>query len=197
VVSVTEEVMLHMADTETPQGVLAVATFPQIEPKESGLAMVLDGVRDPGNLGTILRTAEAAGVGQVVTLRGTVDLFSPKVVRGAMGAHFRLPIRADCMWEEMETLLEGKRVLLADASGGTPYDQVDWTAPTTLIVGGEAHGAGRKARALGDERVTILIEGDAESLNVAVATGILLFEAARQRRAAGLATKGSRRDRQA
>ena len=190
--SVSEEVMLHMADTETPQGVLAVAAFPQIEPKESGLALVLDGVRDPGNLGTMLRTAGAAGVGEVVTLRGSVDVFNPKVVRGGMGAHFRLAISQNDTWEQVELRLEGKQVLLADAGGGMPYDQVDWTVPTALIVGGEAHGAGRKARALGAERVTIPMEQYAESLNVAVATGILLFEAARQRRAAGLATKDSR-----
>lgn len=190
--SVSEEVMLHMADTETPQGVLAVAAFPEIEPKESGLALVLDGVRDPGNLGTILRTAEAAGVGQVMTQRGTVDVFSPKVVRGGMGAHFRLPIQAGRRWEEVDTLLEGRHVLLADAGGGTPYDQVDWTAPTVLIMGGEARGAGRKARALGAERVTIPMQQGVESLNVAVATGILLFEAVRQRRAGESGAEASR-----
>ena len=191
VLPVSEEVMLFIADTKTPQGVLAVAAFPQIEPKESGLSLVLDGVRDPGNLGTILRTAEAAGVGQVVTLRGTVDVFSPKVVRGGMGAHFRLPILADRRWEEVEGALEQRQILLADAAGGTPYYQVDWTVPTTLIVGGEAHGAGRKARGFAAERVTIPMQGSVDSLNVAVATSILLFEAARQRRAAGVIAEDS------
>ena len=189
VVPVSEEVMLFMADTKTPQGVLAVAAFPQIEPVESDLSLVLDGVRDPGNLGTILRTAEAAGVGEVVTLRGTVDAFSPKVVRGAMGAHFRLPILEDRSWEEVERSLEQRQILLADAGGGTHYYQVDWTVPTALIVGGEAHGAGRKARGFAAERVTIPMQRGVDSLNVAVASGVMLFEAARQRRVASVAAE--------
>jgi TrmH family RNA methyltransferase len=189
VVPVSEEVMLFMADTKTPQGILAVAAFPQIEPVEPELSLILDGVRDPGNLGTILRTAEAAGVGGVVTLRGTVDVFSPKVVRGGMGAHFRLPIVADRSWEEVGRSLEQRQILLADAGGGTAYCQVDWTVPTALIVGGEAHGAGRKARGFAAERVTIPMQGSVDSLNVAVATSVMLFEAARQRRAASLAAE--------
>lgn len=190
VLPVSEEVMAFMADTKTPQGVLAVVAFPRIEPVETELSLVLDGLRDPGNLGTILRTAEAAGVGEVVTLPGTVDVYSPKVVRGGMGAHFRLPILEDRSWGEMEEALEQQQILLADAAGGTLYDQVDWTVPTTLIVGGEAFGAGRKARRFAVERVTIPMQGSADSLNVAVATGVLLCEAARQRREASVAAEG-------
>jgi TrmH family RNA methyltransferase len=180
VVPVSEEVMRFMADTKTPQGVLAVAAFPEVEPVESLLTLVLDAVRDPGNLGTILRTAEAAGVGQVITVRGTVDPFSPKVVRGGMGAHFRLPIRRDLSWEQAGRALEDSRVLLADAQQGTPYYQVDWTPPIALILGGEAHGAGRAAEGLAAERVIIPMAGGVESLNVAVAASVLLFEAVRQ-----------------
>ena len=181
VVAVSEDVMRFMADTKTPQGVLAVADFPQDEPVPSKFSLVLDRVRDPGNLGTILRTAEAAGVEQVVTVHGTVDVFSPKVVRGGMGAHFRLHMLWDRGWEEVERSLEGKQTLLADPRSGTPYHEVDWTLPTVLVVGGEAHGAGGKARGLATQRVTIPMRGKVESLNVAVATSVLLFEAARQR----------------
>jgi TrmH family RNA methyltransferase len=183
VMTVSEGVMRFMADTKTPQGILAVAAFPELEPAKSGLSLVLDAVRDPGNLGTILRAAEAAGVGQVITVRGTVDPFSPKVVRGGMGSHFRLPIQRDLTWEQVGQALEDSRVLLADAQQGTPYYEVDWTLPTALVVGGEAHGAGRAARALAAERVIIPMAGGVESLNVAVAAAILLFEAARQREA--------------
>lgn len=178
---VTDRVMRVMADTETPQGILAVLPFPQLEPDQSGLTVVLDGVRDPGNLGTILRSADAAGIGRVITIKGAVDVFSPKVVRAAMGAHFRLPVQCDREWEELGDVLQGRQVLLADPTGDLPYHQVDWTEPTVLIVGGEAHGASRRARELALGRVMIPMRSDAESLNVAVATSIILFEAVRQR----------------
>jgi TrmH family RNA methyltransferase len=181
---VSENVMQAMSDTKTPQGVLAVADFPRVESVGSNLGLVLDRVRDPGNLGTIVRTAEAAGVGLVFTLRGSVDVYSPKVVRGAMGAHFRLPIRAHSGWEDIRAAVEGTQVLLAVPRGGSPYYDVDWTLPTALVMGGEAQGAGPKARDLATGLVTIPMATDVESLNVAVATGILLFEAARQRREA-------------
>jgi TrmH family RNA methyltransferase len=186
VVTVSEEVLRFLSDTETPQGVLAVAAFPEVEVAVRGLSLIVDGVRDPGNLGTILRTAQAAGVGRVVTLRGTVDVFSPKVVRGAMGAHFRLPISWDRSWEEVERMVGQSQVLLADPTGGVPYFQVDWTLPTALIVGSEAHGAGRKGRQLATTKVTVPMEGNVESLNVGVAASVMLFEAARQRREAGV-----------
>jgi TrmH family RNA methyltransferase len=182
--SVTENVMQAMSDTKTPQGVLAVADFPRVESVGSNLGLVLDRVRDPGNLGTILRTAEAAGVGVVFTVRGSVDVYSPKVVRGAMGAHFRLPIMADSRWKDIRTAVEGAHVLLAVPRGGSPYYDVDWTLPTTLVMGGEAEGAGPRARELATGAVSIPMATGVESLNVAVATGILLFEAARQRREA-------------
>lgn len=183
VLRVTDQVMRAMADTKTPQGVLAVSPFPQLTPSKSGLTLVLDGVRDPGNLGTILRSADAAGVEQVITTKGTVDVFSPKVVRGGMGAHFRLPIQYDGEWEEIEAALEDRQVLLADPRGNLPYYEVDWTEPSALIVGGEAHGPGQEARELVVQRVAIPMQGGAESLNVAVAASIMLFEAARQRSA--------------
>ncbi len=181
VLTVSDEVMRTMADTKTPQGILAVLRFPQSAPHESPLILVLDRLRDPGNLGSILRSAEAAGVGEVFTIKGTVDVFSPKVVRGAMGAHFRLPILHDRKWDEVERQLEGRQVVLADPEGELAYYEVDWTRPSAVIVGGEAHGPGRQARELAVATVTIPMRGGAESLNAAVATSIILFEAARQR----------------
>jgi TrmH family RNA methyltransferase len=178
--SVSEDVMRAMADTKTPQGILAVASFPELDARNSHLSLLLDGVRDPGNLGTILRSAEAAGVGQVVTMRGTVDIYGPKVVRGAMGAHFRLPMVADCRWGDVGSILAGKQVLLADVHGDRRYYEIDWTQPSALIVGGEAHGPGAEARRLCTATVSIPMQRNVESLNVAAATSIILFEAARQ-----------------
>jgi len=181
---VSQDVMQVMSDTKTPQGILAVAGFPKPEATQANLVLVLDKVADPGNLGTILRTAGAAGVNVVMTIRGSVDIYSPKVVRGAMGAHFRLPIVADSSWEAVRRVVEGTQVLLAVPRGGSAYYDLDWITPTTLIMGGEAEGAGPQARDLATGLVTIPMATGVESLNVAVATGILLFEAARQRREA-------------
>lgn len=183
VLEVSDEVMRAVADTKTPQGILAVVRFSQPVSSPSSLVLVLDGVRDPGNLGTILRSAQAAGVGKVITMKGTVDAFSPKVVRGAMGAHFRLSVLHDRQWHDIHEEMEGRQILLADCRGGLGYHEVDWLPPTVLIVGGEARGAGREARELASLRVTIPMEAEVDSLNVAVATSIILFEAARQKRA--------------
>lgn len=178
--AVSDAVLAACADTQTPQGVLAVVPFVEL-PARPGPILVLDQVRDPGNLGTILRSAEAAGVGQVLLAPGTVDRYSPKVVRGAMGAHLRLPV-FDLEWTAIANRVAGCAVWLADAGGEVAYDAVDWTAPSALIVGGEAAGAGKEAAALATGRVRIPMAGGAESLNAAMAATVILFEAARQRR---------------
>ena len=175
----TPQILERVADTVTPQGVVAAVPFPELPPDPGNLVLVLDRIRDPGNCGAILRTAEAAGVRMVYLAPGTVDPFNPKVVRAGMGAHFRLPLRTSG-WEEITAALTGLQVLLAEATGGRRYDSVDWCLPTALIVGGEAEGAGQRAQAIA-VAITIPMAGAAESLNVAIATGILLFEALRQR----------------
>jgi TrmH family RNA methyltransferase len=177
---VNEAVMAACADTQTPQGVLAVVPFLNLPPKP-GLLLILDGIRDPGNLGTILRSAESAGVGQVLLAPGTVDLYNPKVVRGAMGAHFRLPVLSHD-WPAIGRQADGRSVWLADAASETTYDAVDWTRPSALIVGGETSGVGKEAADLMTGRVSIPMAGGAESLNAAMAATVILFEAARQRR---------------
>jgi TrmH family RNA methyltransferase len=177
----SEAVLAACADTETPQGVLAVAPFSALEAR-SGPILAVDQLRDPGNLGTILRSAEAAGVGLVVLTPGTVDAYNPKVVRSAMGAHFRLPV-ASLAWPEIADLMAGRAVWLADATGDVAYDAVDWRQPIALIVGGEATGAGEEAIALATGRVCIPMAGETESLNAAMAATVILFEMARQRRA--------------
>jgi TrmH family RNA methyltransferase len=189
----TPAILDAIADTVTPQGVVAAAPLPEPPPRPDGLILILDQVRDPGNCGTILRTAEAAGAQRVLCAPGTVDPFEPKAVRAGMGAHFHLPIRL-ASWDEIVAACQGLQVLLAEVQGGCPYDQVDWRLPTALIVGGEAEGASHEAKRLASALVSIPMAGSADSLNVTVATGILLFEALRQRRAAYPQVPGTTRD---
>jgi TrmH family RNA methyltransferase len=179
--AVSERVMKAMSDTISPQGVLAVVPFVELEPPPGpSLSLVVDGLRDPGNLGTILRSANAAGVEQVILAPKTVDPYNPKVVRGAMGAHFRLPIVA-LSWPEIVETLASVQVLLADARAKRAYYEVNWTQPSALIIGGEAYGASQEAMELATATIAIPMHGGAESLNAAVAASVILFEAARQR----------------
>ncbi len=176
------EVMQALADTETPQGVLVVLPIPDL-PCEAATPFTLipDAIRDPGNLGTMLRTAWAAGVSRVLLPPGTVDHTNPKVVRAAMGAHFHLPIRR-AAWDDICVDREETDVWLAEAGPGTPYDAVDWRGRVALVVGGEAEGASPEGRALAAGRqVTIPMARGVDSLNAAMAAVIVLFEAARQR----------------
>jgi TrmH family RNA methyltransferase len=180
---VSPAVMAEMTDTVTPQGIAAILPLPDLGwPAQPTFLLVADGVRDPGNLGTLLRSAAAAGVQGVVLPKGNVDPWSDKVLRAGMGAHFRLPIRDALEWAEALPLLEGLKVRLADASGLLSYDEADWTLPSALLVGGEAGGAGFTARQRADEIVSIPMAHAVESLNAAVAGSIILFEAFRQRR---------------
>jgi TrmH family RNA methyltransferase len=180
---VTPQTMRAASDTETPQGILAVLPLrPLPLPEKPDFVFIPDGVRDPGNLGTMLRTAAAAGVGAVFLPRRTVDAFSPKVVRAAMGAHFRLPI-LEMTWEEIRAQITAAslRVFLASVGEGECYTQADFRSPLALIIGGEAAGAGEFAQQLAQVRVHIPMPGRTESLNAAVAAGLLLFEVVRQR----------------
>jgi len=178
---VNEPVMAACSDTETPQGVLAVIPIPDLpRPGHPTFTLILDRVRDPGNLGTILRTALAAGVEQVLLTPSTVDATNPKVVRAAMGAHLRLPV-AVLRWKAIAEAVAGCDVWLAAAGGETCYAAVDWTRPVALVVGGEAGGAGEQARALAQGQVSIPMAAGVESLNTAVATAVILFEVVKQR----------------
>mgnify|MGYP001173870451 CR=1 FL=1 len=180
-VQVSESVLGDCSDTVTPQGILAVLPFPDLAPPEPpSFVLIVDSLRDPGNLGTLLRTALAAGVEQVLLAPGTVDFSNPKVVRSAMGAHLWLPIR-DAEWATIEAAVSDCSVWLAAAGGTIRYTEVDWTEPAALIVGSEARGAGDRASSLAAGRISIPIEPVVESLNAAVAAAVILFEAVRQR----------------
>ena len=178
---VSDSVMRSASDTESPQGLLVALDW-QVAPLPERLDFVFipDKLRDPGNLGTMLRTAAAAGVQAVFLPPETTDAFAPKVLRAAMGAHFHLPIRP-LDWEEIARLIHGLNIYLASAGEGKSYTQIDLKAPLALIVGGEAEGASSQAEALSTARVHIPMPGGSESLNAAVAAGVLLFEVLRQR----------------
>lgn len=178
---VSDAVMAACSSTESPPGLLAVLPIPALPlPAQLNLALVADRLADPGNLGSLLRTACAAGVEAVILTEGTVDPYNPKVVRGAMGAHFRLPIEI----LDLNTLLErlaGLEIWLAEAGEGKPYTDINWRRPLALAIGGEAHGPQPALRSLAKGQVHIPMMGISESLNAAVAAAIILFEIARQR----------------
>ncbi|MGD8586760.1 MAG: RNA methyltransferase [Chloroflexota bacterium] len=182
-VVVDEKVMATASDTETPSGILAVLpmTGPPL-PERPTLLLILDRVADPGNVGTMLRTAAAAGVDGVLLSPGCVDPYNPKAVRATMGALLRLPVQL-LSWEEIGHLTAGLNVWLADAGGPVEYTAVDWREPAALVIGSEATGVGPEALALGGERVSVPMAAQTESLNAAAAAAVLLFEARRQRRA--------------
>ena len=187
---VTTAAFRAVAETETPQGVLAVLPLPPSgqapPPRPNDLYLIVDRVQDPGNLGTMLRAAEGAGVRCVVTTPGTVDLFNPKVVRAGMGAHFRLPLAPEMPWPRVQQVIGQVLPLLgADASARRAYDAIDWSQGAALVIGNEAAGLGDEARATVSDLIAIPLHGKVESLNAGIATAVILFEAARQRRQAG------------
>lgn len=189
--TVTEEVMKAMADTQTPQGILALVkqpswTLSDICGKKEGPAhiIVLETLQDPGNLGTIIRAGEGAGITGVVMNRETADIFSPKVIRSTMGAIYRVPfVYSDCLEDSVKALKEtGVRFLAAHLKGKNDYDQEDLRGDTAFMIGNEAKGLSDELAGLADCYVRIPMAGSVESLNAAVAASVLMFETARQRR---------------
>jgi len=177
---VSEHLMKSLSDTETPQGILAVLEFNRLPvPNSPNFLLIPDQIRDPGNLGTLFRTAAAAGVQAVFIPPETTDAFAPKVVRSGMGAHFRLPIQA-MRWEKIRRETKDLQVYLADMDG-KPCWESDLRQPLALIVGSEAEGASDQAREVATQKISIPMSGDIESLNAGVAGSVLMFEVVRQR----------------
>jgi TrmH family RNA methyltransferase len=181
-------VMERVADTVTPQPVAGVVGFVDVAldaVMPATLVVVCVDIRDPGNLGTVLRSAEGAGAGGVVCCDGSVDLYSPKVVRASAGALFHVPVVAGGKpVEVLERLGTAKLQRLGtSAHGGDAPEAVDLRAPVALVLGNEAHGLPGEIDACIDRRVTIPMAGRTDSLNVGMAAAVLCFEAARQRRA--------------
>jgi TrmH family RNA methyltransferase len=181
-------VLARVASTVSPQPVLGLVRYVDVPLQAvAGASMLLIGVdlRDPGNAGTVLRSAEAAGAGGVVCCDGSVDLFNPKAVRASAGSVFHVPV---VLGGQVSEVLEqvgrwGLRRLGAVARGGRDYASVDLTGRIAFVVGNEAHGLPPEVEDGLDERITIPLAGRSESLNVGMATAVLCFEAARQRRA--------------
>lgn len=181
---VSASLMKSLSETETPQGVLAVLEFSQLPlPDSPTFILIPDQIRDPGNLGTLLRSAAAAGAQAVILPPDTTDAFAPKVVRSGMGAHFRLPIRS-MSWDEIEKTLKaaGLKVMIADMDG-QPYFSTDLRQPVALVIGSEADGASESARKLADGKISVPMSGSIESLNAGAAGSVLMFEVLRQRTA--------------
>ena len=190
--SVSEKLLESISYTKTPQGIVVLAERPESSEHRlaerlgaNPLIVVLHQINNPVNVGAILRTAEAAGATGVITTKNTSDPFSPKALRGAMGSAFRLPIWSGPSFEEVVEWCRKRGIVTAaaDAEATTDYTDLDWTAASALLLGPESTGFTDEELMNADLKVKIPMKGLAESLNVSVATGILLFEAARQRAA--------------
>jgi RNA methyltransferase, TrmH family len=193
-VEVSERVIESIGEAQTSQGVVTVLPMDTFDPTRlraqrlpalRPALLILDDVADPGNMGTILRTALAADVDGVLLTPGCVDYFSPKVVRAAAGVYIALPIEGNLSWsaisEKVATHCGGEiRVLLAEAGSSHIYHEQDLKSPFALIIGNETHGPSQAARALATQAISIPLANGVESLNAAMATGIILYEAVRQ-----------------
>ncbi len=185
----SDTVFAYVSDTKTPQGILAVIRqldykFEDMLTKENPHILVLDNLQDPGNLGTIFRTAEAAGVTGILMSKDCVDIYNPKTIRSTMGAAYRMPFLY------MEDILEGIRLLkekqihvyAAHLEGKYSYDIEDYRKGTAFLIGNEGNGLRQEVADMADTWVRIPMQGQAESLNAAVAAAVLMFEVSRQRR---------------
>jgi len=183
------EIFDSIVSTETPQGVAALAkvksfTVDDVLRPYQPLVVVLSGIQDPGNLGTMLRSAEAFGASGVLLGEGTVSQFNSKAVRASAGSVFRLPVIAGKLEQAVPRLrAAGLRLLAASSHGGTPADQANLASPLAVFIGNEGAGLPRELTSQMDETVMVPHPGQVESLNAAVAASILLYEASRQRRA--------------
>jgi TrmH family RNA methyltransferase len=189
---VAADLLASLSEMETSQGVLAIVRRPSFDEKALyrgvPLVLVAAGVQNPGNLGGLLRTAEAAGASGAYLADGCADPFSWKALRGSMGSAFRLPHVRRLPLEEVLRRLAARGVVIAAASvGGTPCDAADLSGPLALLLGPEGAGLPDDVIARAGLRVAVPMRAPVESLNVGVAAGVLLFEAARQRRAHAIA----------
>lgn len=195
-VIVADNIFKQISDTVTPQGVLAIVKMPEYDIRdiladERKSWVILDDLRDPGNLGTIIRTAEGAGMSGVIMSRESVDLFNPKVVRSTMGAIFRVPF---CYVDSLTNVIDdikkaGYEVYATAMEGSEVYDCVDYTKGAAFIIGNEANGVSDEVFEKASMRVRIPMEGKLESLNAAVSAALIMYEIARQKRNCNKLTK--------
>ena len=188
----SDHVFSHVSDTKTPQGILAIVKrlnytmndLMQVKNQKAPHLVVLDNLQDPGNLGTIFRTAEAAGVTGILLSKDCVDVYNPKVIRSTMGAVFRMPfLYVEDLPEKIKELQkEGIKTYAAHLRGENAYDEEDYTTGCAFLIGNEGNGLRDEVADCADCLIRIPMEGEAESLNAAVAAAVLMFEAGRQRR---------------
>ena len=187
---VSDEVFASFSETKTPQGILGVIKQTDylleelLRPKKQApLLLLLESIQDPGNLGTIFRTAQAAGVTGIILNRKCADVYSPKVIRSTMGAVYRLPFVIASNFEECLAKVKesGVKLVATHTKATKNYEQENYQEATGFIIGNESGGLTQGALNLAQERVQIPMKGQVESLNVAIATGILAYEAYRQR----------------
>ena len=178
---VTDAVYQYMSDTKTPQGIMAIVRMKRYTELSGTAFLILDRIQDPGNMGTIMRTAEAAGIDGVLMNNETVDIYNPKVVRSTMGSIFRVPFMyTGDLQGDIRKL--GAVVYAAHLKGERSYDEEDYSGPTAFIIGNESAGISDEIAACADKLIRIPMKGKVESLNAGVAASVLMFELARQRR---------------
>lgn len=179
-----DKMMKGLSDTETPQGVIAVVDYINILPNlNEDVIVVLDSIQDPGNMGTILRTADAVGVNRVIVSKGSVDVYNPKVLRSTMGSIFRVPIEKvdDLVSSIIKLKSEGYNVVATHLEGEKNHYNVNFKNKVAIVVGNEASGVRDEVAISCDELIKIPMRGKTESLNVSVAAGVVMYEALRQR----------------
>ena len=188
---VSDSVFRTISDTQTPQGIICIVRQFHYAPEDllrgseggAPLCMALENLQDPGNLGTIVRTAEGAGVSGILLSRESVDLYNPKVIRSTMGSIYRMPFYyADDLGAELRKWKgRGVRLFAAHLEGSVSYEREDYRQPCAFLIGNESQGLTEKTAALADCRIRIPMSGQVESLNAAVASAIVMYEARRQR----------------
>lgn len=188
VVIVSEAVLESVSDTKTPQGILGIFPIPSysredIFRQKSPLIMILEDIRDPGNMGTIFRTFEAAGGDGIVLYKDCTDPFSPKCIRSTMGSVIRLPFIACKNDSELRVVFGDEKLnIYAADMKGEDYTNLDYSLPTAFIIGNEANGLSEDALAISNKKVSIPMAGKVESLNAAITCAILSFEAKKYRK---------------
>lgn len=186
--TVSKDVFLKMSDTQTPQGVLTVLQQPEYDldvllEQKDPLFVILEDLQDPGNLGTIIRTGEGAGITAVIMSDKTVDIFNPKVIRATMGSVYRIPfLYVPNLQEVLQKMRQkGIHTYAAHLKGARYYDNFSFREPTAFLIGNEGNGLKKETADLAESYLKIPMEGQVESLNAAVATALLMYEAHRQR----------------
>lgn len=186
---VSDSVFKSVSDTQTPQGILAVVQMPEytldalLDGDKTHL-LILESIQDPGNLGTMVRTGEGAGITGIIMNKTTVDLFNPKTIRSTMGSIYRVPfyVTEDLPQTLNELKIQGVSLYAAHLKGENSYDEADYTGACGFLIGNEGNGLSDNIANLADTYIKIPMEGKVESLNAAISATLLMYEANRQRR---------------